>query len=192
MTKRDFQAAEYALEHSTSGVVPGLNVHPDAAALGELTEKILAWAADRQILAHATSTAQFLKTVEELGELASATIRSDAAEIADAIGDVAVTIIIATKLAGIDMVYSTTDSAIVCSAPEAVLRLTWDCMSLAAAARTGHPAQRLLLRLMTATLQFCAEVNGLRLVDCLQLAYDTIKDRKGYLTPDGVFVKVSA
>ena len=27
------------------------------------------------------------------------------------------------------------------------------------------------------------------LVSCLKLAYDEIKDRKGYLTPDGIFVK---
>jgi NTP pyrophosphatase (non-canonical NTP hydrolase) len=27
------------------------------------------------------------------------------------------------------------------------------------------------------------------LVDCLELAYEEIKDRKGYLTPEGIFVK---
>lgn len=27
------------------------------------------------------------------------------------------------------------------------------------------------------------------LVECLALAYDEIKDRKGYLTPEGIFVK---
>jgi uncharacterized protein YabN with tetrapyrrole methylase and pyrophosphatase domain len=32
----------------------------------------------------------------------------------------------------------------------------------------------------------CADVD---LVSCLQLAYDEIKDRKGYLNADGVFVK---
>lgn len=29
-------------------------------------------------------------------------------------------------------------------------------------------------------------------VECLALAYDEIKDRKGYMTPDGTFVKESA
>lgn len=33
---------------------------------------------------------------------------------------------------------------------------------------------------------------GVSLVDCLELAYDQIKDRKGYLTAQGVFVKVTA
>jgi NTP pyrophosphatase (non-canonical NTP hydrolase) len=32
----------------------------------------------------------------------------------------------------------------------------------------------------------CADID---LVECLGLAYEQIKDRKGYLTPDGIFVK---
>lgn len=34
----------------------------------------------------------------------------------------------------------------------------------------------------------CATVD-IDLVSCLELAYDEIKDRKGYLTPEGIFVK---
>jgi NTP pyrophosphatase (non-canonical NTP hydrolase) len=34
----------------------------------------------------------------------------------------------------------------------------------------------------------CADID---LVECLELAYEEIKDRKGYLTPDGIFVKQS-
>lgn len=30
------------------------------------------------------------------------------------------------------------------------------------------------------------------LVSCLELAYEEIKDRKGYLTPEGIFVKEQA
>jgi NTP pyrophosphatase (non-canonical NTP hydrolase) len=32
----------------------------------------------------------------------------------------------------------------------------------------------------------CADID---LVSCLELAYNEIKDRKGYLTPEGIFVK---
>jgi NTP pyrophosphatase (non-canonical NTP hydrolase) len=32
----------------------------------------------------------------------------------------------------------------------------------------------------------CADLD---LVSCLELAYNEIKDRKGYLTPEGIFVK---
>ena len=34
-----------------------------------------------------------------------------------------------------------------------------------------------------------AAIEGLDLTDCLASAYDQIKDRRGYLTPEGTFVK---
>jgi NTP pyrophosphatase (non-canonical NTP hydrolase) len=42
------------------------------------------------------------------------------------------------------------------------------------------------------TLIIFARMRGLSLERCLASAYDTIKDRKGYLTPEGVFVKQEA
>lgn len=39
-------------------------------------------------------------------------------------------------------------------------------------------------------IMVCATLD-LNLTDCLELAYSEIKDRKGYLRPDGVFVKES-
>lgn len=42
------------------------------------------------------------------------------------------------------------------------------------------------------TLIVGAALAGVDLTECLRGAYDTIKDRKGYLRADGVFVKESA
>lgn len=39
------------------------------------------------------------------------------------------------------------------------------------------------------TLVILCELLGIRLTDCLAGAYDAIKDRRGILTPEGVFVK---
>ena len=39
------------------------------------------------------------------------------------------------------------------------------------------------------TLAIYARLQGLTLRDCLASAYDEIKDRRGYLTADGIFVK---
>lgn len=39
------------------------------------------------------------------------------------------------------------------------------------------------------TLIIYAQLSGLSLQQSLESAYNTIKDRKGYLTPEGVFVK---
>ncbi len=95
----------------------------------QLRDCVVAWACDRQIIQHSTAQAQFLKAVEELGELAAAIARNQPAERRDAVGDVLVCLI-----------------------------------------------------------NLCA-ITGDDIVDCLRAAYDEIKNRKGHLTADGVFVK---
>lgn len=95
----------------------------------EVQQKVLNWAADREIIPNSTPTAQLMKTMSELGELADATLKGHQADIEDGVGDVLVTLIIYCALAGIDPVW------------------------------------------------------------CLEGAYATIKDRKGKLTPEGIFVK---
>ena len=42
------------------------------------------------------------------------------------------------------------------------------------------------------TLVMVAEIEGTTLEECLALAYEEIKDRKGYLRSDGTFVKVES
>lgn len=41
---------------------------------------------------------------------------------------------------------------------------------------------------MVCLINYCA-LQDINLVDCMELAYDQIKDRKGTLLPNGVFVK---
>lgn len=41
---------------------------------------------------------------------------------------------------------------------------------------------------MVCLIIYCA-LKDINLVQCMRLAYETIKDRKGTLTPDGTFVK---
>lgn len=97
--------------------------------IDELITAVEDWASARQIIPNSTPQAQLLKTVSELGELSDATLKRDAAEIVDGIGDVLVTLIIYARLQGVS------------------------------------------------------------LDECLHSAYLTIKDRRGTLTPEGVFVK---
>jgi len=40
------------------------------------------------------------------------------------------------------------------------------------------------------TLVMVCETSGFTLTECVELAYDEIKDRKGYLRSDGTFIKV--
>ncbi len=91
--------------------------------------RVIEWAEARQIIPNSTPMAQLLKTMSELGELADATLKNDREGIIDGVGDVLVTLLIYSRLQGVDL-----------------------------------PA-------------------------CLGLAYMAIKDRRGTLTPEGVFVK---
>lgn len=40
-------------------------------------------------------------------------------------------------------------------------------------------------------INYCA-LSNISLLECLRGAYDTIKDRRGYLNPEGIFVKEAA
>lgn len=95
----------------------------------ELEAAVVTWAEERGIIPHATALAQFVKCVEEVGEIAAGLGKRKPELVADGIGDTLVTLILLARLEGLD------------------------------------------------------------LVSCLAGAYDQIKDRKGQLTPAGVFVK---
>ena len=96
-----------------------------------LEDLILNWAIDRGIVQNSTAMAQAIKTTEEVAELLKALSKNNGFEASDAYGDILVTLIIGSHIAGID------------------------------------------------------------LLSALNNAYDVIKDRKGYLTADGIFVKES-
>lgn len=95
----------------------------------ELEADILRWASARKIIKHSTPAAQATKTFEEVKELIDAIDIDDRAEVADAYGDILVTLIIGSRIAKLD------------------------------------------------------------LIQCLEGAYETIKDRTGHLDKNGVFVK---
>lgn len=99
------------------------------ATYAALESDIIRWAEARRILPNSTPTAQLLKAVSEMGELADATTKGNREDAMDAVGDVLVCLI-----------------------------------------------------------NYCA-LQDFNLVDCLELAYNEIKDRKGTLLPSGVFVK---
>lgn len=88
------------------------------------------WAHERNIIHGATREKQFVKLMEEIGELANGLAKGRESEVMDGIGDAVV------------------------------------------------------------VLTILAEQSGFTIEDCIELAWDTIKDRKGRIV-DGVFVKES-
>lgn len=69
----------------------------------EFQTNVQRWAAERGIYEHSTSSAQLLKAVSELGELADAHIKSDDPEKADALIDTIVCLINYAHMEGIDL-----------------------------------------------------------------------------------------
>ena len=59
----------------------------------EFISNVEKWATDRGIYQHSTSTAQLLKAISEIGELADAHAKKNRYEFADAIGDVIVCLV---------------------------------------------------------------------------------------------------
>lgn len=68
-----------------------------------MKDQILQWAKEKGILDKATSASQYQKHVEEVGELGRALIENDIDKVADAIGDIYVTIVILAELKGLDI-----------------------------------------------------------------------------------------
>jgi NTP pyrophosphatase (non-canonical NTP hydrolase) len=90
---------------------------------------IIRWGEARGIVQNSTPAAQAIKTQEELDELIYAILHNDRAAMADAYGDILVTLVMGCACADLD------------------------------------------------------------LLTCFEGAYNEIKDRKGYLNKDGIFVK---
>lgn len=69
----------------------------------DLEHEVLKWAAETGILSKADAKTQTNKLFEEGGELAGAIIRNDMPKIKDGIGDVAVVLIILSRMYGTDL-----------------------------------------------------------------------------------------
>lgn len=72
----------------------------DKITFDELIENVKQWADDKGLLKPENSNKQFMKIVEELGEVARADIKNNDAELEDGIGDVFVTVIIYSLMKG--------------------------------------------------------------------------------------------
>ena len=60
------------------------------------------WAEERNLIAGSTVQAQFVKLIEEIGELAQGMAKNDIVQIIDSIGDVQVVLIILSALYDLD------------------------------------------------------------------------------------------
>lgn len=67
-----------------------------------MRKKILNWAQERNLLDASNRNKQFIKLIEEIGELAQGMAKNDIVQIIDSIGDVQVVLIILAELYNLD------------------------------------------------------------------------------------------
>jgi hypothetical protein len=170
--------------------------------LNELNAAIIKWADDREITKHSTPYAQAFKTAEEVQELIEAVtnyrhIPTDdfMDDIRDAIGDVYVTLVVGmacgeTELREINLLADQGASG----QKDPVAQLQKELIPLGKSApQKGESKAGVFyygcVGLMMGNLAKAALDFGTTLEACVEQAYDAIKDRKGRLLPNGVFVK---
>lgn len=161
-----------------------------------LEENVVSWAEARKIIPNAKPEVQLLKTVEEYGEVAAALARNNVADLKDGIGDVLVTVIIANQLAEEPVSLSeikdsinyltfnenSNFSEIVVLGASSISGILNPVLFDAANTKTSLATLFLVLHLLAESVDSSLE-------ECLELAYNVIKDRKGTLTAEGVFIK---
>ena len=164
----------------------------------ELTELITQWGVDRYIVQNSTPFAQSRKTHEEVIELVEACakqgVNQDAIpdycdEIKDAIGDIYVTLVMVCACNETPLRMDLTFVSIT-SYKKGVL--DWICKQVPDLIRDcveQNTSVRITSRSIVCGLVDLCKEYGLDFVDCVEHAYSIIKDRKGYLRSDGVFVK---
>ena len=147
--------------------------------MNELQQNIIKWAEDKGIFEKSDTTSQFLKTIEELGELASAVNKNDLPEIKDAIGDVTVTLVLHDKMKNGELILDLNGCFATKNPKQTVLEL-FDGLSAAIVYGDYQHIIECLISL--------ANYYGWTLQECLQSAYDVISKRTGKME-NGVFVK---
>lgn len=162
----------------------------------EFKNNVELWAAERGIYDHSTTSAQLMKALSELGELADAIIKGDDEALKDAVGDVAVCVINAAYLedVGLDkasrlvaMPKEPLIKAASSTPPRVVGRIASGIGGYLFGSKDEF-RQAAFTGSIVALKALCAH-KGLDFMDCCEHAWNEIKDRKGRMVAGGAFVK---
>ena len=144
--------------------------------LQELQKKIIQWAKDKDLLKLENAPKQRLKLLEEVGETAGAILKNNTDEIKDGIGDIFVVLVILADQLSEEITYNTNRFA---KDDDKDFVFLFDNIL---------NSKRIYYSL--AYLKDICRKLDYDLVECANLAWNEIKDRKGQ-TIDGVFIKNS-
>lgn len=155
-------------------------------ALKDYTDLIHQWAKDRKIIPNAKPATQWLKGLEEIGELAAAHNKGDKAAVQDAIGDVYVCLANFCSLVGAELPTQEWTTPPSRSPIEAIAKMcsSWGCIT-----DSENPFRGAYVASVVSALRRVADQYQLTLTECVAAAWEQIKDRKGTTTPEGLFIK---
>ncbi|OOF56186.1 hypothetical protein BKK56_04190 [Rodentibacter genomosp. 2] len=166
----------------------------------ELIKNIEQWAEERNLIEGSTPQKQMLKLMEEFGELCSGIAKNKLEVIEDSIGDCAVVLIILSKQTFEPSPFydAIIKSCEIAKNVDSTSRFLLETDLLLASSSLGRLSRSIVMLDSDEVLESLVSVIGalnilsirldLNITDCIQLAYNQIKDRKGKMI-DGVFVK---
>lgn len=167
----------------------------------ELIAKIEQWAEDRNLIKGSTPQKQMLKLMEEFGELCSGIAKNKQEVIKDSLGDCTVVMIILKKQLGIGgYEFDKLEEKFEMPETSTIANCCLDfAIHYGSLARHIGMVDRFGLGIYPANIVFdlircygsilaIAKTEKIKIKECLEFAYEQIKDRKGKMV-DGVFVK---
>ncbi|THA08983.1 MazG-like family protein [Rodentibacter pneumotropicus] len=168
--------------------------------MNQLIKNIEQWAEERNLIEGSTPQKQFIKLMEEFGELCSGVSKNKVDVVKDSIGDCFVVSIILCKQLGLSNCIDFYNSDVIdeyrdgkyedTSTTEQLLEAVHNLGAISIPINQGWKFQKEWLELFFINLVIISLFNNLSFKDCVQHSYDQIKDRKGKII-DGVFVKQS-
>lgn len=160
--------------------------------LTQLIKNIENWAEARNLIEGSTPKKQFIKLMEEFGELCSGVSKNKIDVVKDSIGDcfVVLTIISAQRNRNeinIGSMAVEHHPKTTLTADDCVIELLHDLTRISCELDRNTSLEMLFGNIVLDLVEVC-DCFELDLTDCVQAAWDEIKDRKGRMI-DGVFVK---
>jgi len=151
--------------------------------------KVVEWAQEKGLIFPENSGKQFLKFIEETGEVAKAILTNDIKNLELEIGDVLVTLTILAAMKDLSLSESYDGRKIHgFGHPESFFDFIYRAGILAVSMKYGEFTFKNSLYYLILHLKSLAAFHGLELENCYEKAYQKIKNRTGE-TIDGNFIK---
>src|SRR5690625_85126 len=158
----------------------------------DFVSNVQGWGYGRGIIENSTAFAQLEKAVEEYGEVTRARLNKELDELRDGLGDVLVCLVNSARIYRVDL-QAPTQKDVFGTDPRALMVL-WHrgVVELGSELLWGGKNPKYVTRefnTLVSVIAHHAVYAGVSLEECQHVAWEAIKDRRGFLSPEGVFIK---